>query len=139
VLFDLPHVIAHAGGIASDRLTLPGGDFFRDELPRCDAYVLMEVIHDWPDEESRTILTAVRRAASNGAKLLLIEAVMPNEPGPSWTKTLDILMLGLLGGSQRTSGEYRTLLSDTGFRLDRIIDIADGYSILEASAAAIPR
>jgi O-methyltransferase domain len=54
---------------------------------------------------------AVRRAAPNHAKLLLIEAVMPNEPGPNWTKTLDILMLGLFGGSQRTSIEYSTLLS----------------------------
>lgn len=135
VLFDLPHAIEQASSFASDRLSLRAGDFFRDELPGCDAYVLMEVIHDWPDEESHTILKAVRRAAPNHATLLLIEALMPNEPGPSWTKTLDVVMLGLFGGSQRSSAEYRTLLSDTGFRLERIIDIGVGYSILEARAA----
>lgn len=135
MLFDLPHVIEQASGMASDRLSLRAGDFFRDELPMCDAYVFMEVIHDWPDEESHTILKAVRRAAPNHAKLLLIEALMPNQPGPSWTKTLDVVMLDLFGGSQRTSVEYRTLLSHTGFRLERIIDIGAGYSILEASSA----
>lgn len=135
VLFDLPHVIEQASGMASDRLMLRAGDFFRDELPACDAYVLMEVIHDWPDEEARAILKAVRRAAPNHARLSLIEAVMPSDPGPNWTKTLDILMLGLFGGGQRTSVEYRTLLSETGFRLERTIDIGAGFSILEASTA----
>ena len=79
MLFDLPHVIGSAASMASDRVTLCPGDFFRDELPACDAYVLMEVIHDWADEESRMILKAVRRAAPGHAKLLLIEALMPNE------------------------------------------------------------
>jgi O-methyltransferase domain len=77
----------------------------------------------------------VRRAAPNDAKLLLIEALMPNEPGPSWTKTLDVLMLGLFGGRQRTGVEYRTILSDASFRLERILDIGAGFSILEASTA----
>lgn len=135
LLFDLPHVIEQASGAASDRLSLRAGDFFRDELPRCEAYILMEIIHDWPDEESRVILNAVRRASPSHAKLLLIEALMPNDPGPSWTKTLDIVMLDLFGGgSQRTTDQYRTLLSDAGFQLERIIDIGAGYSILEAKA-----
>jgi hypothetical protein len=46
VLFDLPHVIREASGLASDRLALHGGDFFRDPLPVCDLYLLMEVVHD---------------------------------------------------------------------------------------------
>jgi hypothetical protein len=80
-------------------------------------------------------LKAVRRAAPGHAKLLLIEALMPNEPGPSSTKTMDILMLSLFGGSQRTSAEYQTLLVDSSFRLERIIDIGAGVSIVEASVA----
>lgn len=63
VLFDLPHVMKEASVLASPRLTLQAGDFFKDALPRCDAYILMEIIHDWPDEEAATILQAVRRAA----------------------------------------------------------------------------
>src|SRR5207245_479447 len=58
VLFDLPQVIAEAAALASDRLTLQAGDFFRDALPRCDAYLLMEIIHDWDDAEAVEILRA---------------------------------------------------------------------------------
>jgi hypothetical protein len=135
VLFDLPRVIESVAGMASDRFALCPGDFFRDELPRCDAYVFMEVIHDWPDEESRAILSSVRRAAPMNARLLLIEALIADEAGPSWPRTLDILMLGLVGGSQRTSAEYQTLFADSSFRLERIIDTGAGVSIVEASAA----
>jgi hypothetical protein len=135
VLFDLPHVIDSATGTASDRLALRPGDFFRDPFPTCDAYVLMEVIHDWPDEESRAILKAVRHAAPEDARLLLIEALMPSEVAPSWPKTLDILMLGLVGGSQRTEAEYQALLADSGFRLERIIDTGAGVSLVEATVA----
>ena len=132
VLFDQPHVIDQASGVASDCLSLRAGDFFRDELPACDAYILMEVIHDWPDEESRAILKAVRRAAPKHAKLLLIEAPIPDDPSPSWPKTLDIVML-TLGGSQRTTDEYRALFAASGFQLDRVIYIGAAYSIFESS------
>ena len=62
ILFDLPNVI-HGSSSPSANLELQSGDFFKDKLPVCDVYVLMEVIHDWPDAESRAILQAVRRAA----------------------------------------------------------------------------
>lgn len=135
VLFDLPRVIQEASGRASDRLSLRAGDFFKDELPVCDAYILMEVIHDWGDDEADQILKAVRRAAPDHAKLLLIEAAIPDDPGPCWTKTLDIVMLALVGGIQRTYGGYEKLLAQSGFRLDRSIDIGASYSIFEASVA----
>ena len=80
VLFDLPHVVEEAAGMASDRLRLQSGDFFKDTLPACDAYLLMEVIHDWGDEESVAILKAIRRAAPPHAKLLLIETIVPDDP-----------------------------------------------------------
>lgn len=134
VLFELPQVIAGATGIASDRLTLQAGDFFRDALPACDAYLLMEIIHDWGDQESVEILRAIRRAASPGAALLVIEAIVPDDPGPDWSKMLDIHMLSLLGGRQRTRQEYESLLSASGFSLQREIDTHAGISILEATA-----
>ena len=70
-----------AAGVASERLTLQAGDFFRDSLPRCDAYLLMEIIHDRGDEEAIAILRAVRRSAPPHAKLLLIETLVPDDPG----------------------------------------------------------
>jgi hypothetical protein len=95
----------------------------------------MEVIHDWGDEEAVAILKAIRRSAPPKAKLLVIEQIVPDDPGPHWTKTLDIHMLALLGGRQRTRQEYEVLCAEAGFSLERQIDTEAGISILEASPA----
>jgi O-methyltransferase len=133
VLFDQPHVVKEVAAIASDRLALVGGDFFDDALPVADAYILMEVIHDWDDDASRKILRGVRRAAGAHAKLLLIEALLPNAPVPNWPTTLDIVML-TIGGRQRTVKEYAELLRESGFAMTRDIDTPSGISIIEATA-----
>ncbi|MDQ4099640.1 MAG: hydroxyneurosporene methyltransferase [Chloroflexota bacterium] len=136
VLFELPHVIAEVADVRSERLTLQAGDFFRDALPSCDAYLLMEIIHDWGDVESIAILRAVRQAASPGATVLIVEAIVPDQPGPAWAKMLDIHMLTLLGGRQRTQTEYAALLTQAGFRFMRQIDTGAGVAILEAQTAS---
>jgi hypothetical protein len=133
VLFDLPHVIEEAAGVVSERLALQAGDFFREPLPTCDAYLVMEVIHDWGDKEAVAILKAIRRAAPSHAKLLLIEQIIPDDPGPHWSKTLDIHMLALLGGRQRTRQEYEDLFVRAGFSFEREVDTPAGISILEAA------
>lgn len=135
VLFDLPQVVQEAAGVASERLSLQAGDFFRDALPTCDAYLVMEVIHDWADQESVAILRAIRRAAPPHAKILVIEQIVPLNPGPHWSKMLDIHMLTLLGGRQRTRKEYEALLDVAGFSLAREIDTGADISILEAMPA----
>ncbi len=136
VLIDLHHVIdaAAAAGLASDRLKLMAGDFFTDDLPACDAYLLMEVIHDWDEERSAMILSSVRRAAPEGARILLIESIVPADPQPDWSKVLDILMLSLFAGKQRTAAEYQHLLEASGFRFEREIPTVGGVSIMEAVA-----
>jgi hypothetical protein len=133
VLFDQPQVVKEAPVVASERLQVVGGDFFHDPLPEADAYILMEVIHDWDDEASRKILGAVGRAARADATLLLIEALLPNESAPNWPTTLDMVML-TIGGRQRTLREYSDLLRDSGFALTRDIDTHSGISIIEATA-----
>ena len=135
VLFDLPHAMQEPAGSASERLTLQAGDFFRDDLPVCDAYLLMEVIHDWADEESVAILQAIRRSAPPHAKVLLIEQIIPDDPGPHWSKTLDIHMLALLGGRQRTRQEHEVLLTRAGFSFEREIATSGDISIHEAVLA----
>jgi hypothetical protein len=132
VLFDLP-VIREAGGLGSARLTPHAGDFFKDALPACDAYLLMEVIHDWADAEAVSILKAVHQAAHSDARLLLIEQLIPETPGPYWAKTLDLYMLALLGGRQRSCQEYADLLKRAGFTLRRVIDTSADVSIVEAT------
>ena len=133
LLFDLPEVIREAAPLESARLSFVAGDFFEDPLPKCDAYVMMEIIHDWNDEQASAILTAVRAAAPDHATLLLIEAIVPDDPGPQWPKTLDIAMLAITGGLQRTTPEYVALLAATGFQLERVIETGAGVSILEAT------
>lgn len=132
IVFDLPHVVARLP--SSDRMRAVGGDFLTGELPAADTYLLMNVLHDWPDEASAIILRAVRRAAPAGAKVMVIEAVLPDGPEPHWSKTLDINMLRI-GGRERTEGEYAALLSAAGFRVSRVIGTESPYSIVEAIAA----
>jgi hypothetical protein len=134
-LFDLPQVVAQSTGLASARLALHPGDFFKDALPACDAYLLMEVIHDWGDAESVAILKAIRKAARPQAKLLLIEQIVPEDSGPHWTKLLDIHMMAFFAARQRTRQEYEALLRSGGFTFDREIETGAGISILEATEA----
>lgn len=132
-LFDMPHVVQKVAAKASDRLRLQGGDFFNDKLPVCDSYMIMQVIHDWPDQEAAKILASIRRSTPPHAKLLLIEAIVPEDPNPSWITMLDLFMLVLFGGKERTRPQFEALLNTAGFRLDRVIDIGLGTFILEAS------
>jgi hypothetical protein len=134
VLFDLPHVIQEASSEESERLRFQPGDFFADALPAADAFLLMEVIHDWNDDDAGRILAAVRRAAQTGARLLIIEAIVSEAPGPDFSKVLDVIMLAVTGGRERTPSEYEALLSRAGFSLERIIPTASQYSIIEATA-----
>ena len=136
ILFDQPHVTAaaQAAGMESERLRLHPGSFFTDALPVADCYLIMQVIHDWDDKEAARILAAIRKAAAPGAKLLLIECIIPEDSQPSWPKMLDLQMLTLLSGKERTEKEYSAMLSAAGFRLDRVIDIGMSTSILESVA-----
>ena len=135
-LFDQPHVTAAAqsAGMESERLRMHPGNFFTDALPSADCYLIMQVIHDWDDQEAARILAAIRKAAKPGAKLLLIECIIPEDSKPSWPKMLDLQMLTLLSGKERTEKEYSQMLRIAGFRLDRVIDVGMSTSILESIA-----
>ncbi len=135
VLFEQPHVVDEVRDIASVRLELVAGDFFADNLPKADAYILMEVIHDWTDEESLKILSAVRDAAPKGSTLLLVEQLMPDTPGPHWVKMLDVHMMALFAARQRSADEYHRLVEQCGFSASGAIDTPAGISILEYERA----
>ena len=95
----------------------------------------MEIIHDWPDKEAVAILQAVHQAALPRATLFLIETIVPEGPEPDWSKMLDIHMLTLLGGKQRTLTEYEALLKQADFEFTKELDTGTGISIIEALAA----
>ena len=132
VLFDLPPVIEHAAAAATDRLRLQAGDFFTDPLPAADTYLIMDVIHDWDDDQTMALLSAVRKAAPPQARVLVIETIIADVPGPVWSKIMDIIMLSFTGGRQRSRGEHEQLLNKAGFRLERVIPTMADVSILEA-------
>jgi O-methyltransferase domain/Dimerisation domain len=133
VVFDQPHVIAEAAQTEA-RLERQAGDFFRDALPASDAYLLMDVLHDWNDTDAARILAAIRRAAAAGATLLVIETVIPDPPGPHLAKALDINMLVMTGGRERTLAEHEAFLTSAGFRLERAIPTPSPYTLVEATA-----
>lgn len=134
ILFDLP-AVTETLDVARDRLTTRAGDFFVDPLPSADGYLLMEVIHDWPDAEATAILTAVRRAASPGARVLIIENVLGDaEPDPRG-HTLDVIMLAVTGGRERTGRQLGLLLEAAGFSGTTVIDTAGPLRIVEAVAS----
>jgi len=142
VLFDQPHVVerVEADESIGSRLTSQGGDFFRGPLPCCDLYILMEVLHDWTDQQSLQILKQIRNAGPDAAKLLVVETVLPNESawaagkGNHFGHHLGINMLVLTGGRERTPDEFARLFADSGWRLSRMIPTRSPYSIVEAVA-----
>jgi hypothetical protein len=104
-------------------------------MPKADAYLLMNIIHDWPDAESIKILSAIRRAMPVDARVLIIETVVPHTPGPHLSKELDIIMMAIPGGMERTREEYAALASKCGLRLKLMVETMSPYSILEMVAA----
>jgi hypothetical protein len=135
VLFDLPAVIEAAAAAATDRLRLQAGDFFTDPLPAADTYLIMDVIHDWDDGQAAALLSAVRNAALPHARVLVIETVIADVPGPDWSKIMDVIMLWIAGGRQRSRSEHEQLLNKAGFRLERVIPTMSDVTILEAVPA----
>jgi hypothetical protein len=97
-----------------DRCTFVAGSFF-EAVPAGDAFVLSTILHNWDDDSALRILRTVRAAAADTARLILLEGVI--EPGnePDGAKWLDLLMLTLFAGRERTEEQWRTLLDDAGF------------------------
>lgn len=113
VILDLPETDRDEAALG-DRVTFVAGSFF-DKVPHGDAYVLSGILHDWDDEAASAILRTIRAAAPPNARLLVIDAVIPPGNEPHGNKWLDLLMLVLAGGRERTEPEWRSLLEDTGF------------------------
>ncbi len=137
VLFDAPSVIEGARqripSEIRERCELVGGDFFKSVTDGGDAYILKWIIHDWDDEKSVAILKNCHRAMVPGGKLLLVEAVIPQGDEPVFSKYIDLNMLVMTGGRERTEDEYRNLLAAAGFELTRIVSMPSPFSIIEAA------
>jgi len=134
ILFDQPAVVA--GAIPHDRMERVGGDFFKSVPVAADAYTMRWIIHDWADAESIAILSNIRKAMKPESRLVLIEEIIPETPELTWAKWLDLHMLAVAGGRERTAAEYRDLFAKSGFELEQIVPTPAGSSLIIGRARA---
>ena len=138
VLADQEHVLARArehgylGGDLATRTTMEPCNFFEHVPPGYKAYLMKSVIHDWDDDQAKIILANCRKAIPADGVLLLAERDLGAENVPSSGKFIDIVMLILTGGRERSTDEYRDLLATTGFRLNRVVPTPSQFAVIEA-------
>jgi hypothetical protein len=140
VLYDLPHVVADAPALlashgVADRVEILSGSFFEGVPKGHDAYLVSHIIHDWDDGENATILKNVREAMKPDGKLLIVEMVLPEGDAPHMGKMLDMMMMLVPGGEERTAAEYAELLEPNGFRVNRVVPTDSAVSVVEAVRA----
>ncbi len=113
IVFDLPETVRDEAALG-ERIEFVEGSFF-ERVPEGDVYILGTILHDWDDDPAATILRTIHAAAPDGARLLVIDAVVQpgNEPGGG--KWLDLLMLAFAGGKERNEAQWRELLAAGGF------------------------
>lgn len=135
LLFDRAAVVAHPQRLAvpelAGRYDVAAGDFF-DAVPSGgDVYVYKRILHDWDDERCVTVLRRCRDAVGTGSRLLVIDAVIPpgNDPHPA--KIVDMVMMSILPGRERTEREFAQLFAAAGFHLTRVIPTHSMLAIVE--------
>ena len=137
ILFDLEHVIDGARpriaalGL-SDRVTTASGDFFKAVPPGGDAYIMKHIIHDWDDDKSAAILENIRKVLPKDGRVILIESVIPPGNAPALGKIIDLEMLVMPGGRERTETEFRRLFERAGYQVTRIVPTQSPLSVVEA-------
>ena len=119
-------------GPKSPRCSYVAGDFFTSVPQGGDLYFLCGVVHDWDDERAVTILKNCRKALSSAGRLLLLETVVPENDSMHFSKILDLNMLAMSSGRERTRTEFCRLLTAAGFRMSRIVATMAPQSLIEA-------
>lgn len=135
ILFDQPTVVAEARPVfeaaeVGGRVEVVGGSFF-ESVPQADVYLVKAILHDWTDADCRRILQTIRAAARSNARLLVIERVLggPNEDLAG--KLMDLHMLVMPGGLERTLEEWRELFDASGFDLVGTRPLVQDWQVIE--------
>jgi hypothetical protein len=138
VLFDLDHVIAGAGPLlkaagVGDRVRTEYGDFFT-AVPRGDAYIMKHIIHDWDDADALTILRNIRTQLEGQpqGRVILVESVIPSDNSPNFGKLIDLEMMLMPGGRERTAAEFKSLFERAGFSTMRVVPTEAPLWVVEA-------
>ena len=140
VVLDLAHArdgaVAHLSGRGlADRCAFEAGSFF-EPWPLGDVYLLKSVLHNWDDERAAAILARGREAMAAGARMLIVERVLPQHWGDSAddraAAASDLNMLVALSGRERTEAQFRALLDAAGLRVDRVTPVGSEFHAVEA-------
>ena len=140
VLFDVEHVLAGNRlaelGVQA-RVDVVAGDFFKAVPAGGDAYIMKHIIHDWDDEKATIILRNIRTALRGkpDGRLILLESVLQPGNEPDLGKLIDLEMLLLPGGKERTAEEFGALFARAGFALTRVVPTQSPLSVIEARLA----
>ena len=137
IVFDLPRTAEQASAIiadspVADRIEARGGDFFNAVPAGGDLYLLKQILHDWSDEECVKILRCIRAAIADRGRLAVIEYLLPDAGVHHPGFAMDIHMMVLSKGRERTLPEYEALLETAGFELDRVTENPQGQSVAES-------
>lgn len=133
ILFDLPHAIEQAKQTDTDGiLEYAEGDFFNSIPSDIDCYVIKYVLHNWNDEDCIKILKKCREAIPSNGRLLIMDMVIKEDEPQVFEKSLDIVMLLLLGAKERTKEEFEEILTKAGFKLNAVFPTKSPLSIIEA-------
>lgn len=134
ILFDLPDVVeAVRPALADERLQAVGGDFFQS-VPAGDLYLLKQILHDWDDARGETILRNIRKAIGSGGRVAIMENLLPDDgsPHPGWL--MDLNMMVMTGGRERSAGEFTALLERTGFQVEAVTTTPIPIGVVQAVA-----
>ncbi len=137
ILFDLPQGAAEAQSLlktkgVEDRCQIKTGSFF-DSIPAGgDVYMLSRILHDWPDERAAAILANCRKSINEGGTLLIRENVLPEQNADEKATELDIIMLAMTGGEERTESEWKNLLKSAQFKVTRFHRKKGELDLIEA-------
>lgn len=132
ILFELSHVIEQARtAAAADLLQFVAGDFFKRVEPSADCIILKYILHNWDDEHCITILNNCRESLLENGKLLIMDILIKEQEKQTFEKSLDIIMLLLLGAKERTEEEFADVLSKSRLAINRIIPTSCPLSIIE--------
>lgn len=139
ILFDLPGTIELArpaleASPLRERFELVSGSFF-ESVPVADLYLLKQILHDWDDAECRTLLSCIRRAMPDTARLVVIDHILHDTPAPDEAQGTDLAMMVWARGRERRLGEFEALFQDSGLAIARVSRNPQGHSVIEALPA----
>jgi len=135
LLFDVPAVIKDAQPNLADfgqRCAAIAGDFFKSVPSDGEAYLLKSVIHDWNDADALKILKQCHKAMPARGTLVLIEPIIHSANEQEYAKCMDVYMMAITGGKERTRKDFEELLKQAGFRIDTVVQTDTEFAIIEA-------